>query len=125
MGHGTHGSTYGGNPLACTVGNSVLDILDKKFIDDLLLMAAKFRNQILEVIEDYPEIIEGIRGKGLMLGLKCKVENTKFVEIARINKLLTIKASGNVVRLLPPLNISDEDGEEAIKKIRATCKQLN
>ena len=88
-------------------------------------MAAKFRNQILEVIEDYPEIIEGIRGKGLMLGLKCKVENTKFVEIARINKLLTIKASGNVVRLLPPLNISDEDCEEAIKKIRATCKQLN
>ena len=125
MGHGTHGSTFGGNPLACMVGNSVLDILDEKFLNNLETIAAKFKNQILEVINDYPEIIEGIRGKGLMLGLKCKVENTKFVEIARINKLLTIKASDNVVRLLPPLNISDEDCIEAIKKIRASCKQLN
>ena len=125
MSHGTHGSTFGGNPLACVIGNSVLDILDNNFMSTLLTVAEGFQTELNKTIKDYPNILSGIRGRGLMLGLKCLIDNVSFVEKARENKILTIKAADNVVRLLPPLNISANDCNEAIVKIRNTCKQLS
>ena len=125
MGHGTHGSTFGGNPLACTVANSVLDILDSNFMSSLQSVSENFQSDLIKITKDYPNILSAIKGRGLMLGLKCVVENISFVEKARENKLLTIKAADNVVRLLPPLNISQKDCEEAIDKIRNTCKHLS
>jgi len=125
MNHGTHGSTFGGNPLACTVANSVLDILNEEFILSLQVVAKNFQLELIKVVKEYPNILSEIKGRGLMLGLKCIIENTVFVEKARENKLLIIKAADNVVRLLPPLNISENDCNEAIKKIKNICKQLS
>ena len=125
MNHGTHGSTFGGNPLACTVANSVLDILNKEFISSLQVVAKNFQLELIKVVKEYPNILSEIKGRGLMLGLKCIIENTVFVEKARENKLLTIKAADNVVRLLPPLNISENDCNEAIKKIKNIFKELS
>ena len=125
MGHGTHGSTFGGNPLACAVGNSVLDTLSSEFIKNLNENAKYLLNNLEKLVSDFPKIITEVRGRGLMLGLKCKIENTKFVEEARNNKILTIKASDNVVRLLPPLNISVEDCDIAISAISETCSKLS
>ena len=82
-------------------------------------------NNLEKLVSDFPKIITEVRGRGLMLGLKCKIENTKFVEEARNNKILTIKASDNVVRLLPPLNISVEDCDIAISAISETCSKLS
>ena len=125
MGHGTHGSTFGGNPLACSVGCSVLDLMNNDFFSNLSITSTFLIDELNKIINDFPEIISEVRGKGLMLGIKCKVENTKFVDEARKNKMLTIKASDNVVRLLPPLNISIEDCESALSIIRKVCKNLN
>ena len=125
MGHGTHGSTFGGNPLACSVGCSVLDLMNNEFFSNLNKTSTFLINELNNIINEFPEIISEVRGKGLMLGIKCKVENTKFVDEARKNKMLTIKASDNVVRLLPPLNISNEDCESALSIIRKVCKNLS
>jgi acetylornithine/N-succinyldiaminopimelate aminotransferase len=125
MGHGTHGSTFGGNPLACSVGCSVLDLMNNDFFSNLSITSTFLIDELNKIINDFPEIISEVRGKGLMLGIKCKVENTKFVDEARNNKMLTIKASDNVVRLLPPLNISIEDCESALSIIRRVCKNLS
>lgn len=125
MGHGTHGSTFGGNPLACSVGCSVLDLMNNEFFYNLNKTSTFLIDELNKIINDFPGIISEVRGKGLMLGIKCKVENTKFVDEARKNKILTIKASDNVVRLLPPLNISNEDCESALSIIRKVCKNLS
>ena len=120
-----HGSTFGGNPLACSVGNSVLELMNSDFFSNLSNTSNYLIDGLNKIINDFPEIISEVRGKGLMLGLKCKVENTIFVNDLRKNKMLTIKASDNVVRLLPPLNISLEDCDSALLKIRNVCKSLS
>ena len=104
----------------------------KEFVNRVDIVTFEFENipfetlnELNKIINEFPEIISEVRGKGLMLGIKCKVENTKFVDEARKNKMLTIKASDNVVRLLPPLNISIEDCESAISIIRKVCKNLS
>tara|TARA_B100001093_G_scaffold336457_1_gene321296 strand:- start:800 stop:1963 length:1164 start_codon:yes stop_codon:yes gene_type:complete len=125
MGHGTHGSTFGGNPLACSVGISVLELMNSNFFSNLKKTSDYLDDELSKLLRDFPEIILEVRGKGLMLGLKCKIENTKFVDELRKNKMLTIKASDNVVRLLPPLNISIEDCDFAIATIRNVCKNLS
>ena len=122
---GTHGSTFGGNPLACSVGISVLELMNSNFFSNLKKTSDYLVDELSKLLRDFPEIILEVRGKGLMLGLKCKIENTKFVDEARKNKMLTIKASDNVVRLLPPLNISIEDCDFAIATIRNVCKNLS
>ena len=125
MGHGTHGSTFGGNPLACSVGRSVLELMDSEFFTNLSKTSNHLIDELSKIINDFPEIIAEVRGKGLILGLKCKIENTAFVDELRNHKMLTIKASDNVVRLLPPLNISIKDCDVALSIIRKACKKLS
>ena len=125
MDFGSHGSTFGGNPLACTVGNAVLDIMLKdKFFSEINVVANKLYEGLQNVVTDFPSVIENIRGRGFILGLKCKVENDKFVNLAREKYILTVKASDNVVRLLPPINLTLNECDEAIEKIRATCSEF-
>ncbi len=125
MDFGSHGSTFGGNPLACTVGNAVLDIMLKdKFFSEINVVAKKLYEGLQNVISDFPSVIENVRGRGFILGLKCKVENDKFVNLAREKYILTVKASDNVVRLLPPINLTLNECDEAIEKIRATCSEF-
>jgi len=125
MEFGSHGSTFGGNPLACSVGNAVLDLMTSpKFFSEVVTVSEKLLSDLNQVANDYPDIIEGIRGKGFILGLKCNINNEDFVQQARKNFILTVKASDNVVRLLPPINLSNSECDEAIDKIRSTCKEL-
>ena len=125
MDFGSHGSTFGGNPLASAVGNAVLDImLEDSFFDNLSKVSLNLFSGLQSVQKDFPDIIELVRGRGLMLGIKCKVKNTDFVENARANKLLSVKASDNIVRIMPPLILSLEECNEGIEKIRSTCESF-
>ena len=123
---GTHGSTFGGNPLAMSVGNAVLDvILEKDFLKNVKKKSEYFLDGLKKIKEKYPKIIGEIRGEGLILGLKMIVENTEFMKRLMDNKMLTVKAEENVVRLFPPLIINNNELEEAIIKIEKTCKEMN
>ena len=125
MDFGSHGSTFGGNPLASAVGNAVLDImLEENFFDNIEKISMELFSGLTKIKHEFPDVIELIRGKGLMIGMKCKIKNTDFVEKARINKLLTVKASDNVVRLLPPLILSSKECKEGLAKIRSTCEMF-
>ena len=125
MEFGSHGSTFGGNPLACSVGNAVLDIMtEENFFNKISQVAVKLRSELEKLPKEFPNIIETIKGRGFILGLKCKVNNQEFVEKARTNKILTVKASDNIVRLLPPINLSIEECHEAIEKLRQTCDEF-
>jgi acetylornithine/N-succinyldiaminopimelate aminotransferase len=122
---GTHGSTYGGNPLATAVGNAVLDVvLGEGFLDSVLQRSLVLKQKLAGLKDEHPAIIEDIRGSGLMMGIKCRVPNTDFQAQALEQKLLTIAAGDNVIRLLPPLVVSDEDIAEAVDKLDATCRKL-
>tara|TARA_B100000886_G_scaffold13697_1_gene8867 strand:+ start:141 stop:1304 length:1164 start_codon:yes stop_codon:yes gene_type:complete len=125
MEFGSHGSTFGGNPLACSVGNAVLDIMtEENFFNKISQVAENLRSELEKLPTEFPNIIETIKGRGFILGLKCKVNNQEFVEKARTNKILTVKASDNIVRLLPPINLSIEECHEAIEKLRQTCDEF-
>ena len=122
---GTHGSTYGGNPLATAVGNAVLDvILEKGFLDNVLQRSLGLKQKLARLKDEHPTIIEDIRGAGLMMGIKCKVPNTEFQAKAMEHRLLTIAAGDNVIRLLPPLIVTDDDITEAVNKLEMTCRSL-
>jgi acetylornithine/N-succinyldiaminopimelate aminotransferase len=122
---GTHGSTFGGNPLAMAVGNAVLDILFKK---DFLLNVKKkgkyFHQELNKIKKKYPKVIGEIRGVGLMIGLKMLVDNTEFIKKLMNNKMLAVKAEENVIRLFPPLIVSNTEIEKAINKIETACKDM-
>ena len=119
---GSHGSTFGGNPLAMSIGNAVLDIIfEKNFLDNVISQGNYFEEQLLKIKKKFPHIIEGVRGKGLLKGIKLKVENTKFINQLFEHKLLVVKASENVVRLLPPLIVSKNEIDEAISIIDKVC----
>jgi len=125
MDFGSHGSTYGGNPLASAVGNAVLDVmLEENFFNNVKDVSKNLLAGLQLIQKDFPNVIELVRGKGLMLGIKCKVQNTDFVENARRNKLLSVKASDNVVRLMPPLILSLKESNEGLEKIRSTCESF-
>ncbi len=125
MDFGSHGSTYGGNPLASAVGNAVLDVmLEENFFNNVEDVSKNLLSGLRLIQKDFPSIIELVRGKGLMLGIKCKVKNTDFVEKARTNKLLSVKASDNVVRLMPPLILTIKESNEGLEKIRSTCESF-
>ena len=125
MDFGSHGSTYGGNPLASAVGNAVLDVmLEENFFNNVKDVSKNLLTGLQLIQNDFPNVIELVRGKGLMLGIKCKVQNTDFVENARRNKLLSVKASDNVVRLMPPLILSLKESNEGLEKIRSTCESF-
>ena len=126
MNHGTHGSTYGGNPLAVAVGNAVLDLMQKKdFLENLEKVSSYFFLGLQDISNKYPDSISEIRGKGLILGLKCVKDNITFVEELRKQKMLSIKAGDNVVRLLPPLTLSIKECNEALNKITKVCQAGN
>ena len=122
---GTHGSTYGGNPLAMAVGNAVLDIVaEPEFLDQVCSTTRILTQRLAELRDTYPDIIVDIRGMGLLMGMKMVGLNTDFVAEARNHGLLMVGAGDNVVRMLPPLNISDDDIKEAILRLDQTCQAL-
>ena len=122
---GTHGSTYGGNPLACAVGLKVMEIVaDPAFLAEVARKGAMMRQSLEGLVASHPDIFEGVRGEGLILGLKCKVANTDLVAAARKAGVLTVPAADNVVRLLPALNIPDADIAEAITRLDTAAQSL-
>ena len=122
---GSHGSTFGGNPLAMSVGNAVLDIiLQKGFLSNVIALGEYFEGELLKIKEKFPNIIEDIRGKGLLKGVKLKVDNLRFMNLLFENKLLVVKASENVIRLLPPLTVNKSEIDEAISIIHKACEQV-
>ena len=123
---GTHGSTYGGNPLGCSIGLKVMDIISNpNFLLDVNHKAKNFRAGLSELLNKNNSIFEEVRGKGLMLGLKCKVQNIDVVNAGYSNKLLTVPAGDNVVRLLPPLTISDKEIKQALEKLDCVMTELS
>tara|TARA_B110000438_G_scaffold290168_1_gene325584 strand:- start:613 stop:1800 length:1188 start_codon:yes stop_codon:yes gene_type:complete len=123
---GTHGSTFGGNPLAMAVGNAVLDVLfEKNFFKNVQEKGEYFHQSLKKLKEKYPRIISEIRGVGLMVGIKMLVDNTEFMNKLTNHKMLTIKAEENVIRIFPPLIVSNNELDEAINKIEIVCKEMS
>ena len=122
---GTHGSTFGGNPLAMRVGNTVMDIVSKKeFLNVVKKNSNYFFEKLIKIKKKYPKIVREIRGKGYLLGIKLYEDQNKFIKLLMDNKLLTIKAGENVVRILPPLNVKKQEIDLAIKIIDKVCKEF-
>ena len=123
---GTHGSTFGGNPLAMTVGNSVMDIIsNKKFLKNVKKISEYFLSNLNKIKDEYPNIIKEIRGRGLLIGIQLKIDQAKFIKKLMDNNLLTIRAAENVVRILPPLNVKKNEINQALKIIKKVCSELN
>ena len=123
---GTHGSTFGGNPLAMTVGNSVMDIIaNKKFLKNVKNISKYFLVNLNKIKEKYPGVIKEIRGKGLLIGIQLHTDQANFIKKLMDNKLLTIRAAENVVRILPPLNVKKNEIDQAIKVIKKVCIEVN
>jgi acetylornithine/N-succinyldiaminopimelate aminotransferase len=123
---GAHGSTFGGNPLAMAAGNAVLDVvLQPEFMTHVQQMGLRLKQRLAGLQDHYPHVIAEVRGEGLMLGLRCKPPNTDVSGMLFAEKLLTATAGDNVVRLLPPLTITESEIEEACAKIDAACSKLN
>ena len=123
---GTHGSTFGGNPLAMSVGNAVLDIIfGKDFLENVKQKGKYFDQGLNKMKDKYPKIIAEIRGAGLIKGLKMLVDNTEFIKKLMNHKMLAIKAEENVTRLFPPLIVNNKELDEAIEKIDKVCKEMS
>ena len=123
---GTHGSTFGGNPLAMSIGNTVLDIIfGKDFLENVKQKGEYFEQGLNKMKDKYPKIIKEIRGIGLIKGLKMLVDNTEFIKKLMDHKMLAIKAEENVVRLFPPLIVDNKELDEAINIIDKVCKEMH
>jgi len=123
---GTHGSTFGGNPLAMAAGNAVLDIIfSKGFMNNVKKKGEYFGENLNELKNKYPKIIKEIRGLGLMRGIKISIDNAEFIKKLMDHKMLTVKAEENVVRLFPPLIVSNKELDEGIAKIENACKEMS
>ena len=126
MGAGSHGSTYGGNPLGCAVGAKVLEIIsDDAFLAEVSRKSALFRQGLESLVARHPKVYEAVRGQGLMLGLKCKATNTDVVNANYAQHLLTVAAADNVIRLLPALNIPDADITEALARLDRAAASIS
>ena len=119
---GTHGSTFGGNPLAMEIGNAVIDIISKKsFLSNVKKNSEYFHNRLNEIKKKFPKIIKEIRGRGFLIGIQLYKDQTIFIKELMNNKLLTIKAAENVVRILPPLNVKKSEINQALGIITKVC----
>ena len=122
---GTHGSTFGGNPLAMAVGNSVMDIIaNKKFLKHVKNISKYFLLNLNKIKEKYPRVIKEIRGRGLLIGIQLHTDQANFIKKLMENKLLTIRAVENVVRVLPPLNVKKNEINQALKIIKKVCSEV-
>jgi acetylornithine/N-succinyldiaminopimelate aminotransferase len=122
---GTHGSTFGANPLAMAVGNAVLDVvLAPGFLDKVRRSAILFRQRLAEIKDRYPDVVTDVRGEGLLLGLVAACSNNELVEAMRAEKLLAVAAGDNVVRMLPPLIIEEPDIADAISRIDRAAERI-
>ncbi len=122
---GTHGSTFGGNPLAMAVGCTVMDIIsNQKFLNNVKKLSKYFLLKLNLLKEKYPTVIREIRGRGLLIGIQLYKDQFKFINKLMDNKLLTIKASENVVRVLPPLNVRKNELDKALKIIDIVCNDF-
>ena len=122
---GTHGSTFGGNPLAMAIGNTVIDIVSsKKFLNNVKKSSNYFFSKLNQLKKKYPNLIEEIRGRGLLIGIKLYKDQSKFIDKLMDNKLLTIRAAENVVRILPPLNVKKKELDYALDIMNKVCSEL-
>ena len=122
---GTHGSTFGGNPLAMAAGNAVLDVVLKPgFLDRVRHAALLFKQRLAELKDRHPGVIAEVRGEGLLMGLRTAVPNGEVVDALRTEKLLAVAAGENVVRLVPPLIVSDEEIAEALNRVDRACAAI-
>ncbi|MEL6226825.1 MAG: aminotransferase class III-fold pyridoxal phosphate-dependent enzyme, partial [Pseudomonadota bacterium] len=125
MAPGTHGSTYGGNPLGTACGNAVLDIVaDEAFLEAVTQKALRFRQHLAELQDIFPDLIDGLRGKGLLTGIKLKVPNADVGRACFEQELLTVAAGDNVLRLIPPLTITDEEISDGVNRLRAALTEV-
>ena len=121
---GTHGSTYGGNPLAMAIGNVVMDEVFKKgFLTNVRKNSNYFLKKLNDLKKNYPKVIKEIRGIGLLIGIKVNVDLGNFINKLTNNKLLTIRAAENVVRILPPLNVKKREIDQALKILNKVCSE--
>jgi acetylornithine/N-succinyldiaminopimelate aminotransferase len=122
---GTHGSTYGGNPLATALGNAVLDVaLAPGFLEHVRRIGLLFKQRLAEMKDRHPAVIAEVRGEGLLVGVRCIVPNAKLVDALRAEKMLAPTAADNVVRLFPPLNVTEAEIGEAIARIDRACSAI-
>ena len=121
---GTHGSTFGGNPLAMAVGNTVLDQINKNLLIHVNKMSKYFIHELNEIKFKYPKVIKEVRGVGLLIGLQLFKDQTEFIKKLMKNKLLTIRAAENVIRILPPLNVKKKEIDIALKIINKVCNEI-
>ena len=122
---GSHGSTFGGNPLAMKIGTTVLDIISKKtFLNNVKKNSKYFYLKLENLKEKYPKIIKDIRGRGFLIGLQLYRDQTNFIKKLTENKLLTIRAAENVIRILPPLNVKKKEIDQALKIINKVCLEM-
>ncbi len=119
---GTHGSTFGGNPLAMKIGNEIMDIIaNKKFLKSVKKNSNYFHTKLKQIKKEFPKIIKEIRGRGYLIGIQLYKDQTNFIEALMKNKLLTIRAAENVIRVLPPLNVKKKEIDQALKIIKKVC----
>jgi acetylornithine/N-succinyldiaminopimelate aminotransferase len=122
---GTHGSTYGGNPLAMAVGNAVLDaVLEPGFLDHVQTISLRLKQGLARLKDENPDVIEEVRGSGLLAGIKVKPPTAEVVAACIAEGLLTVGAGENVVRLLPPLNVSEAEIGEAVARLSRALKRV-
>ena len=122
---GSHGSTFGGNPLAMSVGNKVMDIVsNKKFLKNIKSLSKYFLERLNNIKSKHPKIIKEIRGKGLLIGIQLYKDPTKFIQKLMDNRLLTIRAAENVIRVLPPLNVKKNEIDDALRIILKVCNDF-
>ncbi|MCY4291365.1 MAG: aspartate aminotransferase family protein [Roseovarius sp.] len=122
---GTHGSTYGGNPLACAVGNAVFDIVaDKSFLNEVNRKASVLRQKLEGLVAEHPDVFESARGHGLMLGLVCRKAPADVVSSCYDAEIIAVPAANNTLRLLPPLTVTDEEISEAVERLHTAARAI-
>jgi acetylornithine/N-succinyldiaminopimelate aminotransferase len=123
---GTHGSTFGGNPLAMAAGNAVLDVvLSDGFLDRVRRISLLLKQKLAELMDRHPGVIAELRGEGLLIGLRTIIPNGELVDELRAQKMLVAAAGDNVVRLLPPLIVTEEEVGEAVARLHRACVALS